>query len=125
MVEFFTESYWDQLASRLNEHEDFQSEASDLETSLKFAAPDKGRAFIMSVDNGKVSAEAVDEDAEAEFSFTGDYDVWVENHRDGTGLQRLVMSGKLKFDGSMPRIMSLQSQLGFVTDEAREIEADY
>lgn len=125
MVEFFTESYWDQVASRLNEHEDFQEDASDLETSLKFVAPDEGRAFIMSVENGKVSAEAVDEDTEAEFSFTGDYDVWVEHHRDGTGLQRLVMSGKLKFDGSMPRIMSLQSQLGFVTDEAREIEAEY
>lgn len=125
MVEYFTEAYWDELASRLNEDEDFQQEASDLETSLKFVAEDKGRAFVMNVDNGKVNAEAVDEDAEAEFSFTGPYEAWVANHRDGTGLQRLIMTGKLSFDGSMPRIMSLQNQLGFVTDEAREIDADY
>lgn len=125
MVQYFTEPYWDELASELNADEAFQEKASDLDTSLLFVAEDEDLAFRMDVDNGKVSAEPVEADAEAEFAFKGPYEAWVSNHRDGTGLQRLVMTGKLNFEGSMGKIMSLQSQLGFVTDKAREIEADY
>lgn len=125
MTEYFTEDYWHQLADRLNQHDGFQDKASDLDTSLLFVAEDKDRAFLMDVDHGKVTAEPASADADAEFAFKGDYDAWVSNHRDGTGLQRLVMTGKLTFEGSMGKIMGLQSQLGFVTDEAREIDAEY
>lgn len=125
MVEYFTEAYWDELASRLNGDEAFQEKAGDLDTSLLFVAEDKDRAFLMDVENGEVTANAVDGDAEAEFAFKGPYESWVSNHRDEAGLQRLVMTGKLHFEGSMGKIMGLQNQLGFVTDTAREIEADY
>lgn len=125
MVEYFTEDYWNELAKRLNNSPEFQDAADDLTTSLLFVAQDEDRAFLMDVQDGQVTAEPASADADAEFAFKGDYDAWVTNHRDGTGLQRLVMTGKLTFEGSMGKIMRLQSQLGFVTDEAREIEAEY
>lgn len=125
MVEYFTEAYWDELASDLNADENFQSEADDLDTSLLFVAEDKDRAFLMDVNNGKVNAKRADGDTEAEFAFKGPYEAWVSNHKGEADLQRLVMTGKLQFEGSMSKIMSLQSQLGFVTDRAREIDAEY
>lgn len=125
MVEYFSEQYWDTLADKLNGDEAFQEKASDVDASLLYVAKDKGRACRMTIDGGKVSVEQVDPDAEADFRFIGPYETWVKSHRDGEGLQKLVMTGKLKFKGSIPQVMSLQRQLGDMTARAREIDADY
>lgn len=125
MVEYFTEAYWDELAADLNADEDFRSAAGDLTTQLLFVAEDKGRACLMEVEDGEVQATPADADTEAEFAFTGPYETWIDHHKGEADLQRLVMTGKINFDGSMGKIMSLQKQLGFVTDRAREIDAEY
>ncbi len=77
------------------------------------------------IDGGKVAVAQVDQDAEDDFRFIGPYETWVKSHRDGEGLQKLVMTGKLKFKGSIPQVMSLQRQLGDMTARAREIDVDY
>lgn len=125
MVEYFSEQYWDTLADKLNADESFQDEASDVEASLLYVAKDKGKACKMTIDHGKVAVEHVDPEAEADFRFIGPYETWVKSHRDGQGLQKLVMTGKLKFKGSIPQVMSLQRQLGGMTTLAREIDSEY
>ncbi len=127
MVEYFSEQYWDTLADKLNSDAGFQEKASDVDASLLYVAKDRGQACRMTIDNGKVTVEHVDPEAEteADFRFIGPYETWVASHRDGQGLQKLVMTGKLKFKGSIPQVMSLQRQLGDMTARAREIDVDY
>lgn len=125
MVEYFSEQYWDTLADTLNKDEAFQEKASDVDASLLYVAKEKDAACKMTIDGGKVTVEQVDQDAEADFRFIGPYETWVKSHRDGDGLQKLVMTGKLKFKGSIPQVMSLQRQLGDMTARAREIDVDY
>ncbi len=125
MVEYFTEAYWDELASLLNDDESFQDDAGDLETELVFVAEDKDRAFKLTFDNGTVSADPVDADDEADFKFIGPYDEWVKNHKGDADFQRQIMMGKLKFKGSMGEIMSLRKQLGSAMKKATTIDVDY
>lgn len=125
MVEYFTEAYWEELASLLNDDESFQEDAGDLETELMFVAEDKDRAFRLVFDNGSVTAETTDEDAEADFKFIGPYDEWVKNHKGDADFQRQIMMGKLKFKGSMGEIMSLRKQLGSAMKKAGTIDAEY
>lgn len=125
MVEYFSEQYWDTLADTLNKDEAFQEKASDVDASLLYVAKEKDAACKMTIDGGKVTVEQVDQDAEADFRFIGPYETWVKSHRDGQGLQKLVMTGKLKFKGSIPQVMSLQRQLGDMTARAREIDVEY
>lgn len=125
MVEYFSEQYWDTLADTLNQDEAFQEKASDVDASLLYVAKEKDDACKMTIDGGKVTVEQVDQDAEADFRFIGPYETWVKSHRDGDGLQKLVMTGKLKFKGSIPQVMSLQRQLGDMTARAREIDVEY
>lgn len=125
MVEYFTEAYWDELASILNDDESFREDASDLETELLFVAEDKGRAFRLTFDHGNVTAEPSSEGADADFTFIGPYDEWVKNHKGDADFQRQIMMGKLKFKGSMGEIMSLRKQLGSAMKKAGTIDAEY
>lgn len=125
MVEYFSEQYWDTLADTLNQDEAFQEKASDVDASLLYVAKDEDKACKMVIDGGKVSVEQAAPDTEADFRFIGPYETWVKSHRDGESLQKLVMTGKLKFKGSIPQVMSLQRQLGDMTARAREIDVEY
>ncbi|HWG89977.1 MAG TPA: SCP2 sterol-binding domain-containing protein [Candidatus Thermoplasmatota archaeon] len=125
MVEYFTHAYFQNIADLLNADPAFQEKASNLSTQLLFIAKDKGRAFLFKVEKGKVSAEPATPETPAEFAFTSDYATWVTNHRDGKTLEMLIMSGKVRMKGSIPRILQLKSQLGAVDQKARSIPAVY
>jgi alkyl sulfatase BDS1-like metallo-beta-lactamase superfamily hydrolase len=125
MVEYFSEPYFQEIASLLNADADFQAKAQKLTTQLLFIAPDKDRAFIMRVSDGKVQAASATAETDAEFKFTAPYDTWIRNHRDGDTLEKLIMTGKVRFKGAIPRILSLKGQLGAVDQKARSITVTY
>lgn len=124
MVQYFTKAFFDELASQLNADEDFQAKTSDLDLTILNVAKDKGDAFLLTIDGGKVSVEEADPETDAEFKFIGDYDQWVANH-EGSSLQKMVMTGKIRFKGSMPKIMRLQSKLKAIDETGHEIDAEY
>lgn len=125
MVEYFSEAYWNELASILNNDEDFRENASDLDTSMIFVADDKDLAYKLTFEGGKVEATESSQDEEADFKFIGPYEQWVRNHKGEADFQRLMMTGKIKFEGSMSQIMSLRKQLGSAMGKAAEIDAEY
>lgn len=124
-VQFFTEEYFEQLAQKLNDDEKFQSKAADLELKLLNVAKDKDKAFLLDIDNGKVTASAASEDTDATFKFIGDYDNWVKNHEGKSSLEKSIMTGKIKLKGSIPKIMRLRDKLSRVDDLGQEIEVEY
>lgn len=125
MVEYFSQAYWEELASILNGDEDFRENASDLSTEMIFVADDEGQAFKLTFDEGEVEASPASQDDDAQFKFIGPYDEWVKNHKGEADLQRLIMMGKINFEGAMSDIMSLRKQLGSAMAKAADIDAEY
>lgn len=125
MVEYFSQAYWEELASILNGDEDFKENASDLSTEMIFVADDEDQAFKLTFDEGQVEASPASRDDDAQFKFIGPYDEWVKNHKGEADLQRLIMTGKINFEGAMSDIMSLRKQLGSAMSKAADIDAEY
>jgi putative sterol carrier protein len=125
MVQYFTRPYFEELANLLNNDKEFQAKASNLSVTLLNVAKDKNVSFLLKVDKGKVSVQDGTPETAADFTFIGDYATWITNHKDGATLEKLIMTGKIKFKGSIPRIMSLKGQLGAVDQKARTIAVEY
>lgn len=125
MTEYFTSEFFNELADRLNKDDEFQDKASDLSIDLLNVAKDKDRAFLLSIDDGKVQIEEASEDTDADFKFIGSYDNWVKNHKGEASLEKSIMTGKIKLKGSVPKIMRLRDKLGRIDDLGTEIDAEY
>ena len=125
MHRYLSQAYFEELASLLNADAEFQKKAGSLTTRLLFIVRDRGQAVLFAVDHGKVSVTMATPEAPADFVFTGDYATWVTNHRDGVTLEKLIMTGKVKMKGSIPRILGLKSQLGAVDQKGRTIPVEY
>ncbi|MHB8604426.1 MAG: SCP2 sterol-binding domain-containing protein, partial [Thermoplasmatota archaeon] len=124
-MEYFTKPFFDEMANLLNADADFQSKAANVSTSLKMVCHDKSRQFVLKVDKGKVSAADATTETPADFVFIADYPVWITNHKGESTLEKLIMTGKVKLKGSIPRLLGLKSQLGAVDQIGRKIEATY
>lgn len=125
MVQYFTAEFFSALADALNGSQDFQAKNASVSTSLLNVAKDKGTAFLVRIEKGKVSASAAAADAQAEFTFTGDYATWVRSHKGELPLEKAIMTGAMKFKGSIPKIMGLRSSLSAFDTEARRIAVTY
>ncbi|HVL47792.1 MAG TPA: SCP2 sterol-binding domain-containing protein [Candidatus Thermoplasmatota archaeon] len=125
---YFTKAYFDALATTLNADAEFQAKTANLKANLLMVARDKGEkgaAFLLAVDHGKAAITEATPETSAEFAFIGDYATWVRNHQGEAPLEKLVMTGKMKFKGSIPKIMQMRNQLGVIDTTARRVPAAY
>ncbi len=60
----------------------------------------------------------------ADFKFEGPYEVWQRIAKGQTDFQTAVITGKMKFRGSLPKIMGIQPQMNRLTAVAKEIPAE-
>lgn len=126
MVQYASPEYFEALASALNEDATFQQKTASVKAELLFVTKERPDGFLLKVDHGKASvAQVPAATTNAEFTFTADYPTWVSNHRDGHTLEKLIMTGKVKLKGSIPRIMTLKNQLGIIDQKAKTIPAEY
>ena len=125
MVQYASQEYFDALASALNADPAFQQKTANVKADLLFLTKERPDGFLLKVDHGKASVQNVPADAPADFTFTADLPTWISNHRDGVTLEKLIMTGKVKFKGSLPRIMTLKNQLTIIDQKAKTIPAEY
>lgn len=125
MVKYDDIAYFQALAEALNADPQFQAKAGNLKTSLLFVKKDRDDGALMTIDGGKVAAENVPAESKADFTFVAPYDVWVTNHRDSVPLEKLIMTGKVKLKGSIPKIMMMKSTLTLIDQKAKTIPAEY
>lgn len=123
-VAFFTPAYFEELAKTLNNDPEFKQKTATLSVSILMAAKDKDLSALLRLKNGQATVEPANRDTAADFKFIGDYAVWASNHRGEAPLDKLVMTGKLKFIGSIPKIMGLRSQLLVIDRLAQTVPAD-
>ncbi|HKZ88692.1 MAG TPA: SCP2 sterol-binding domain-containing protein [Thermoplasmata archaeon] len=125
MVQYFTTAFFEELASRLNADPDWTKKAGNITAKLVLTCADRKQSFLLDIQAGKVSSSEVAPDVPADFKFEGNYDAWSTLGRGEKDFQSLVMGGKLRFRGSMPKIMAIMGQMNRITALAQQIPKEF
>ena len=121
MVQYFTRAFFEEVANRLNEDPNWTKNAATITTKIVLTCFDRKSSFLLDIQGGQVSATEVAPDVPADFKFEANYDAWVTLGKGERDFQSLVMGGKIRFRGSMPKIMALMGQLNRITLAAQEV----
>jgi putative sterol carrier protein len=122
-VQYFTLEFFRELASRLNAHPGWQAKTGSTNFRALVSLTDRGKSFLLKVEKGKVEVHEVPLEEPADFKLEGTSENWMRFTGGEADLPTLVMTGRLRFKGSMARIMALQDQIAILGQVAREIRA--
>ncbi|MFQ5951221.1 MAG: SCP2 sterol-binding domain-containing protein [Candidatus Geothermarchaeales archaeon] len=125
MVKYFSEKFFRQIEESLNSNEQFAESVRDLETTILLVSEDPDISFLLSITDGKASVAKASPDEAAEFKLIAPYDEWVGTAKGEESLTRLVMSGKMKFKGSMSKMMFYMPKLRGIEDALKEIQKEF
>jgi len=125
MVQYFTKGFFDELANALNVDPEWTKKAASINVKLVLTVLDRKQSFLLDVQSGRVTASEVPPDIPADFKFEANYDAWVTLGRGEKDFQSLVMGGKIKFRGSMPKVMSMMGQLNRITQLAQQLPKEF
>lgn len=125
MVQYFSKAFFDEVASRLNVDPEWSKKASTVTTKIVLTSLDRAMSFLVAVDAGRVSVSETTPEVPADFKFEGNYDAWVQLGKGERDFQGLVLGGKIRFRGSMPKIMALTGQLNRITFVAQQIPKEF
>src|SRR5256712_1947312 len=78
MVQYFTKSFFDEVASRLNADAEWAKKASAVTSKIVLTCFDRNTSFLLDIQGGRVAANQVSADVPADFKFEGTYDVWTQ-----------------------------------------------
>lgn len=125
MVQYFTKEFFDELAGRVNTDPEWTKKGANITAKLMFTITDRAKSFMLDVQSGRVTASEAMADAPADFKFEGPYDAWAMLGRAEKDFQSLVIGGKIKFRGSMPKMMGMLSQLNRITALAQQMPKEF
>jgi putative sterol carrier protein len=125
MTTYFTKAFFEEVANRLNGDAEWLKKAATVNAKVVLTAVDRHASFLIDVRNGKVSAFESTADVPADFKFEGAYDAWAQLGKGEKDFQSLVLGGKIRFRGSMPKIMALMGSLDRITLVARQIPKEF
>ncbi len=125
MTQFFTEGFFAEMADRLNEDEEWMKKSGDLTTRIIATCTDRDLSVLIDIKDGKVSTAKIAADDPADFKFEGEYDAWAKTGKGEADLQTLALTGKIRFKGSMSKIMAMMSQLNRLVGVLREIPKEF
>jgi putative sterol carrier protein len=125
MAQFFSDEYFTELAARLQKDPDWIKGAAKLTAKLMMTVTDRNEAHLLDVQSGNVTVRPAKPDEPADFKFEGPYEVWVRIGKERKDLNSLVLQGKIKFRGSLAKLLPLQGVLVRVEAVARAIPAEF
>ena len=116
-MRFWSEEFFAAAAEAVNSDPRFPSLVTGISTSIIVDCSDKESAFRIQLELGKVSVRPARGDL-AEFTFSAPYEEWTRIIRDGLDIRGEVLKGRVKFRGSMPKMLLY---LGRVSRMEKEI----
>jgi len=122
-VQYFSQEFFDELARRLNADAEWKKKAATLTTKITLTVTDRGWSYMVGIAEGTVAAKPVKPDDPADFKFEGPFEIWQKIAAGQTDFNTAVLTGKMKFRGSLPRIMGIQPQMNLLTKAAKDISA--
>jgi putative sterol carrier protein len=123
-VRYFTQEFFDELARRLNADADWGKKSAGLTVKVTLTISDRATSYMLDVANGAVTAKKVAAEDAADFKFEAAYEVWAKVAAGATDFNTAVLTGKMKFKGSLPKIMGIQPQMTRLTQVAKDIPAE-
>ncbi len=105
MVAFFTRQFFGEIVRHLNRDNIFTNTIKDFNSSMVLTCVDRGVSCKITARNGFIEVEDCQGNASAEFHFAATYSVWVSIAKGGVGIQGEVVRGRVKFRGSMPKML--------------------
>ncbi len=124
-MQFFSDTYFEELAARLQKDADWLRGAAKVTAKLMMTVTDRNEAHLLDVQAGNVSVRPAKPDEPADFKFEGPYEVWARIGKEKKDLNSLVLQGKIKFRGSLAKLLPLQGVLVRVEAVARAIPSEY
>lgn len=125
MPALFTDEFFEELTTRLNADADFKQKTAGIAATVLMVNTDTRTSYLLAVDKGTAAWQKGSEQSKADFTFLGDAKTWESNHRGEAPMEKLVMTGKLKFKGSLPKIMALRAQLTVIDNIAQKVPAEF
>ncbi len=125
MAQFFTKEFFEDLSTRLNGDEEWKKKSGGLTTKIVATCTDRDFSALLDIQDGTVEVREVPTDEPADFKFEGNYAAWQKTAQGEADLQTMVMMGKIKFKGSLSKIMAMMGQLGRLTAVLREIPKEF
>jgi putative sterol carrier protein len=128
VAKFLTQDWLSELSETLNGHEGFKAAIANVELSLQFEvtdAPDgtEGRYFI-DVAGGSAECGGGDTDA-PDATISNNYETAVAISKGDLNTQMAFMTGKLKVDGNMAKLMMNQAMLTKFAEAASGLDIEY
>ncbi len=124
-MQFFSDAYFTELVARLQKDPDWIKGAARVTAKLMMTVTDRNEAHLLDIQAGNVTVRATKPDEPADFKFEGPYEVWARIGKERKDLNSLVLQGKIKFRGSLAKLLPLQGVLVRVEAVARAIPAEF
>ncbi len=125
MVQYFTKAFFDELAGRLNADAEWGKKAAAIVAKIVLTCTDRNASFLLDIQNGRVAVHDVAPDVPADFKFEGTYEAWTQLGKGEKDFQGLVLGGRIRFRGSMPKVMALMGPLSRITQIAQQIPREF
>lgn len=128
-MKFWSKEFFETVVSRLNQDFKFQSLLSGTTTTIIANCPERPPPILINVQNASVDVREASPGGKAEFTFTASYEEWVKIVRDGLKIQGEVVKGRVRFSGSLPKMLLYLAKVARMEDELlagmRQLEPEY
>ena len=122
-MQYFSREYFEELARRLNTDPDWMKKSRTLTIKIIMTVTDRASCYMLDIVNGTVTAREAKPEDPADFKFEGLADIWGKIMASQTDFNTAVITGKMKFKGSLPKIMGIQPQMNKLVQTAKEVPA--
>lgn len=125
MTRYFTNAFFEEVAGLLNADAEWAKKAAGISARIVLTCVDRSASFLIDIRNGVVTSTESAADVPADFKFEASYDVWSQLGRGERDFQSLVLGGKIRFRGSMPKVLALMGPLDRITQITRQIPKEF
>ena len=105
LLRFFTLEFFTALLEKLSHDESLTKLTKGMNATLLLGCTDRDSAFVITVTDKHLDVSEVSINEKAEFRFTAAYDRWKMIARGEAKIQGDVLSGRIRFRGSMTRML--------------------
>jgi len=105
LITFWSPDFFDKANELLNSDDELCKVFKGMNTTILAECVDRDQAFLIKVVDGKLSSREASSDDKVEFRFSAPYEKWVKIAKGEQKVQSEVVKGKIKFRGSMPKML--------------------
>ncbi|MEE8186676.1 MAG: SCP2 sterol-binding domain-containing protein [Nitrososphaerales archaeon] len=105
LVKFFTIEFFRALVDQLSRDASLTKLTKGMKTTLLLGCTGKDSAFLITVLDEHLDLSEVSSNEKAEFRFTAPYERWEKIARGEAKMQGDVLSGRIRFRGSMTKML--------------------